>query len=102
MESMHKTSFQASDFTRYGTDFKTSAYFYSSKNVTNGEKEGSSSIKNGKVMSKRLKSGRPSHRPNLSAYSNGPNFIDPLARGKLKSEKSTRARSNKPKQNDQK
>lgn len=100
MENLHKTSFQASDFMRHGSDLKTSGYFYSSKNVPSAENYANKPVKNGKVMNKRLKSGRPTNRPNLSAYSNGPNFIDPMARGKIKSEKSSRAKSNKQKTNE--
>lgn len=82
---MQRTAFHASDFNRYGTDYRNTAYLYNpkamaatSKRVTSG------SVKNNKVMNRRLRSGQSNNRANLSVYTNSQKFVDPLLAHKKK------------------
>ena len=79
MESMQRATFYASDFHRYGADFKNSAYLQNPKAYNQPSKRGTSNnTKTGKVMNRRLKSGHSNNRTNLSVYTSSHNFVDPI------------------------
>lgn len=99
MENYQKGSFQTSDFQRYGVDHKGVEYIQNQKAIQNGSgKNNTTSIRNNKLMNRRLKSGNTNNRINLSAYTSSQNFVDPFAKPKQKTEKSSRAKSIKDKQ----
>ena len=99
MESYQKGSFQASDFQRYGVEHKGVDYIQNQKAFQTGSaKNNQNSIRNNKLINRRLKSGNTNNRVNLSAYTNSQNFVDPFAKPKKKNEKGSRAKSIKDKQ----
>ena len=83
METFQKGSFQASDFHRYGTDHRAVEYIQNQKTYQSGaSKNTTNSIRNNKLMNRRLKSGNTNNRVNLSAYTSSQNFVDPFVRPK--------------------
>ncbi|CAI2385994.1 unnamed protein product [Moneuplotes crassus] len=75
---MQRLNMYSSDYQQFGNDYKNTPYLQDPKAVSKISKRGAGSKhKNGKAMSRRLKSGHSNNRPHFNVYSTGTSFIDP-------------------------
>lgn len=98
MQNKQRSTFYASDYNRYGNEYKNSVYLQDPKAIGRVSKRNTSNkYTNGKMLNRRLKSGHSNNRPNLSVYTASQNFVDPVYSNIRRKGQGKRGKSNKPK-----